>query len=303
MGDDAALVRPSRGHDLVVAVDAQVEDIHFQRRWSLPGDIGWRALAVNLSDLAAMGARPLACLSSLAAPPGWSDRELLAVHQGLIACGRKFRCPLIGGNISSTSRGSGLELHVTVLGEVPQGRALLRSGARPGDDIWVSGKIGEAATGLAALRKSGRRASSRAKRYLRPVPRLALGEALRKTGKIHAAIDVSDGLLADLNHLLDNGKRLGAYLELAEIPFAPFPARLTERSLLQHQQKLLSAGDDYELLFCAPPDAAAAIKRAAHSAHTMVCRIGKIEKRTGLRLATTGDNVLEYRGPKGWLHR
>ncbi|MEW6778088.1 MAG: thiamine-phosphate kinase, partial [Bdellovibrionota bacterium] len=287
IGDDAALLRPRPGYDLAICADALVEGIHFRRKWSAPVQIGWKALAVNLSDLAAMGARPIACLSSIAAPPSWSAKEILEIHRGIVRCGKKYGSPLVGGNCSRAPRGSAFEIHVTAVGEVPRGKALLRSGARAGDDVWVSGLVGEGARGLAVLQRGRPRDPSErraVRRYLAPDPRVGLGLALQMTGKVRAAIDISDGLLADLGHVLESSGGLGAVLESKALPLAvPGGIRLA-----------LSGGDDYELLFCAPPSARSAILKAARAAGVRVSRIGRIEKKSGLHLQLPGGRIVPY---------
>ncbi len=295
IGDDAALLRPRPGYDLAICADALVEGVHFRRKWSAPVQIGWKALAVNLSDLAAMGAKPIACLSSIAAPPSWSAKEILKIHRGIVRCGKKYGSPLVGGNCSRAPRGSAFEIHVTAVGEVPRGRALLRSGARAGDDVWVSGLVGEGARGLRVLQRGRSRNSSERRavqRYLAPEPRVGLGLLLQKTGKIRTAIDISDGLLSDLGHILESSGGLGVVLEPKALPLGiPGGIRLA-----------LSGGDDYELLFCAPSSARSAILKAARAAGARVSRIGRIEKKPGLRLQLPGGRIVPYQGPQGWRH-
>lgn len=301
IGDDAALVRPKPGFDLVAAADAQVEGVHFRRRRLKSAAIGWKALAVNLSDLAAMGAAPLACLSSVAAPASWSGEELLKIHQGIVACGRRYGCPLVGGNFSKAPPGSALQIHVTVLGEVGKGRALLRAGAGPGDDVWVSGRIGEAHAALRHLQNGGRPGAP-SRRHARPEPRLALGSALGAAGRVHACIDVSDGLVADLGHVLESSGNLGAVLDLGEIPLAGAARRALAQGGLAGVSPYLSGGEDYELLFCAPGSARRAVLAAARRARTKVARIGWIEKTPGVRLALPTGEIVPWRGAGGWRH-
>jgi len=185
IGDDAALLRPPAGEDLAATVDAVVEGVHFAADWA-PGDIGWKALAVNLSDLAAMGARPLWALCALAVPRGAAPGRLLAVGRGLAACARRFGVALAGGNVT---RAAELSLSVTALGSVGRGRALRRGGARPGDLLVVSGALGGAALGLHPLAPASAR-----RRQRRPEPRVALGRGLNIVARFilnnHGKLDI-----------------------------------------------------------------------------------------------------------------
>ncbi|QDX81917.1 thiamine-phosphate kinase [Denitratisoma sp. DHT3] len=267
VGDDAAILRPTPDTELVVSTDMLVEGTHF-----LPGadpeDLGWKTLAVNVSDLAAMGARPRWALLALALPAA-EEAWIAAFARGLFACADRFGIDLIGGD---TTRGP-RNLCVTIGGEVPAGKALRRSGARPGDDIWVSGRPGLAALGLALLQGRARLATDWQAGCLaalqRPQPRVDLGLALRDLAS--AAIDVSDGLLADLGHILEQSA-VSAVLEFERLPDAALAA-CPDRALAQNC--LLAGGDDYELLFTAPPARRAAI--ASLVAHgPALSRIGAI---------------------------
>ena len=201
IGDDAAVLAVRSGR-VVATTDAQVEGVHF--RWDLcrPDDVGWRAGAVNLSDLAAMGARPLALLAALEVPPAMPDRDVVAVMRGLARCGEAFGAGVVGGNLAA---GPAFAITVTALGEPPGDRVLSRSGALPGDSILVAGPIGTGAMGLDLLTRHpawARRFPALARAYRRPVPQVEAGLQLAGIEGVHAAIDVSDGLLADVGHVL-----------------------------------------------------------------------------------------------------
>ena len=287
IGDDCALLQPAPGMQLAVSTDLLVEGRHFFADVD-PAALGHKALAVNLSDLAAMGAEPLAFTLALALPPERAQDEawLAALAQGLFALADAHGCALVGGD---TTAGP-LTLCITVFGQVPAGHALRRDGARAGDDLWVSGTLGDARLALAALRGEttlppAALAAAR-QRLERPTPRLALGTALR--GIAHSAIDVSDGLAGDLGHIL-KASQVGAVIKVADasrlvaaralLASAEGPFGL--KSLLPF---ILTGGDDYELAFTAPPAARAAVQAAAQRAATPVTRIGRIEAEPGLRL-------------------
>jgi thiamine-monophosphate kinase len=271
VGDDAAVLAARRGTELVVTTDLLLAGRHFERD-AEPRALGHKALAVNLSDLAAMGAVPRWATLALALPRA-DPRWLAAFSAGFFALARRHRVDLVGGD---TTRGP-LAICVQAIGELPQGTALTRAGARPGDDVWVSGRLGDAALALAArrggLRLGARERALAARRLERPEPRVALGVRLR--GIASAAIDVSDGLLADLGHICERS-RVSAVIELARIPcLAALRARL---SLAAARAALLAGGDDYELCFTAPPGRRAAVERAAAAAGTRVSRIGAVER-------------------------
>jgi thiamine-monophosphate kinase len=279
-GDDCALISLSPGHQLAISTDTLNEGRHFLSTVD-PEALGHKALAVNLSDLAACGATPRAFTLALSLPRV-DDAWLAALARGLYALAERTGCELIGGD---TTQGP-LSLTVTVLGEVPAGQALLRSGARVGDDLWVSGEIGSARLALEVFR--GRVASAalgdpgafdtlrRAMEW--PEPRVALGQALR--GLATAAIDVSDGLLGDLQHLLDRSS-VGARLHVDAVPCATVVAGLAIES---RREMTLAGGDDYELLFTAPSGAETRVVAAGRQAGVPVTRIGRIELAPGLRL-------------------
>ncbi|OEY66638.1 thiamine-phosphate kinase [Marinobacter sp. X15-166B] len=270
-GDDCALQRLSPGTDLVFSTDTLVEGVHFPSGYN-PRQLGWRSLAVAASDLAAMGARPVCFTLALTLPvaaPEW----VAGYAHGLGEAAQAFGLVLAGGD---TTRGP-LTLTLQVHGEVPAGEALRRSGARPGDQVCVSGTLGAAAAALRWLAVAGPPADAAEvlARYHRPMPRLALGQALR--GLASAAIDVSDGLLADLTHILD-ASGVGARIDAAVVPVLPAVARLEgERA----QSLALSGGDDYELCVTISPARWQQLP-AAVQAHLTV--IGEITAETGLQL-------------------
>ncbi len=288
IGDDCALLQPPAGTHMAISSDMLVEGRHFFADVD-PRTLGHKALAVNLSDLAACGAEPLAFTLALALPQ-INEAWLAAFSQGLFALADLHGCELIGGD---TTRGP-LNICITVFGSVPapagKSQALLRSGAQPGDDIYVSGHLGDARLALEALRgkfdlPSALLQAAR-QRLEEPSPRIALGLALR--GLASAAMDLSDGLVGDIQHLLKASK-VGATLHtaaaldlLAARKHADWPsAGISDEAALTC---VLSGGDDYELLFTAPPSAAAALQAAARQSATPIHCIGRINAAPGLHL-------------------
>ena len=282
IGDDCALLQPAPGTQLAISSDMLVEGRHFFADVD-PAALGHKALAVNLSDLAACGARPLAFTLALSLPHA-NEAWLAGFARGLFALADAYDCQLIGGDTT----GGPLNICITVFGEVPvhegRSRALLRSGARAGDELWVSGTLGDARLALEALQ--GKRTLSPAvlqaarARLEQPTPRVALGLALR--GVASAALDVSDGLIGDLGHLLQ-ASGCGACIETA----LAAPLLAAQDVTLSEEERLalvLAGGDDYELLFTAPAAQGQALQAAAQSAATPVTRIGRIEAGPGLRL-------------------
>lgn len=279
VGDDAALIDPTPGCQTVVSCDMLVEGVHFLAGCAARA-LGHKALAVNLSDLAAMGATPRQALLGIALPVA-DEAWLAAFADGFAELAAATGVDWVGGD---TTRGP-LNLCVTVLGEVPCGQALLRRGARPGDDLWVSGTPGLAALGLAHLRGECRLAGdlldAALGRLHTPQPRLALGIALR--GVASACIDISDGLLADLGHLLRAADApLAAEVDRAALTMSA--AAAVDAGLLQ--RAVLSGGDDYELLFSAPPVRREALARLATATGVALTRIGRLLARSA---ATQGN--------------
>jgi len=270
-GDDAAVLRLAPGEELVATVDAVVEGVHFDRR-SSPADAGWKALAVNLSDLAAMGARPLFALVALGLPAGTPERTALGIARGLGACARAHRVAVVGGNVS---RARDLSVTVTALGAVAAGRAVLRAGARPGDLVAVTGTLGDAALGLRP-----RAAPALARRQRRPTPRVAAGVAL--AGLVRAAVDVSDGLAQDLGHLC-RASGVGARIGLRDLPLSPAYRRAALR-LADPWAPALSGGEDYELVVAVAPASLAAVRAAAARARTPLTVIGRFVRGKGVRV-------------------
>jgi thiamine-monophosphate kinase len=302
IGDDAALVTVPHGKQLAITTDTLIEGVHFPRE-TFPADIGYKALAVNLSDLAAMGARPAwftLCLSL----PAFSTAWLESFCSGLEELMRQQPITLIGGD---TTRGP-LSISIQAMGLVDSGCALRRDTARPGDDIYVSGRIGDAGVGLRVVQQKlavdGEALQTAVNRLNRPQPRNGLGEAL--TSLASACIDVSDGLMADMNHLLSKSQ-VGADIDLERVPIATalttgtVLARLgfADASPSSVRRFAVSAGDDYELCFTAPPAHRSQIELAAQQAGVTVTRFGAVTQAPGIFDSARGGEMIS---PLGYSH-
>jgi len=283
VGDDAAIVQARRGQELVVTTDMLVAGRHF-RHGADPEQLGHKALAVNLSDIAAMGATPRWATLALALPRA-NARWLAAFSRGFMRLARRHGLDLVGGD---TTRGP-LAVCVQIVGEVPRGRALRRDGARVGDDVWVSGTLGDAALAL-AVRRGRILAVPRERRALKlkldaPVPRVGLGIALR--GMARSAIDISDGLIADLGHICERS-RVAAVVQFDRLPVSAIMRRNLGRPAAR--AALLAGGDDYELVFTAGRSWRNAIARLAQRLRLKLTRIGRIARpRRGVPPVTVLD--------------
>ncbi|MDR1064542.1 MAG: thiamine-phosphate kinase [Azoarcus sp.] len=272
VGDDAALIGIAPGAQLAITTDTLVAGTHFFPD-AAPCDLGWKTLAVNLSDLAAMGAQPRWATLALTLP-GIDEDWIAAFADGFFDCAGRYGVDIVGGD---TTRGP-LAMTVTLFGETPAGAAITRSGGKPGDELWVSGQPGLAALGLAHLQGRVRLAdASRALAALHhPTPRIEPGLALR--GLAHAMIDISDGLAGDLGHLCERSG-LGATLDATALPMTALCETGVNKVLAR--QYLLAGGDDYELLFAAPPSARGNIEALAHRLGLPFTRIGHFAARAG----------------------
>jgi len=294
VGDDCALLEPVPGEQWAVSTDTLVESVHFLSSVD-PAALGHKALAVNLSDLAACGAEPRCFFLALALPKV-DEAWLAAFSGGMFALADAHRCVLAGGD--TTRSPQGVIITVTVMGSVPRGQALLRSGARPGDDVWVSGTLGDAAFGL-ALRQGGipvpADVRAAVERLERPQPQVGLGRALR--GVATAAIDISDGLLGDLGHIMERSA-VGARVEWNRIPRSD---ALRRQSEADQRRLALAGGDDYELLFTAPVGRRGEVERAAGDAGVAVTRIGAVTPTGRLELVDADGRSMDT-APRAFDH-
>ena len=281
IGDDCAVLTPTPGAGLVATTDLLLEGVHFRRRWAEPADIGWKALAVNLSDIAAMGGRPRWALVALACPAATMLEETEAFYTGALALGAEHGVALVGGDTSSSP--AGWLVNVTALGETT-GRPLLRSGARPGDVVAVTGALGRAAAGLAVLERGRAPAGVAADilaevtaAHLRPRPRVAEGLWLGAADGVTAMIDLSDGLATDLGHIAAESG-VGARVDLERLPIAPATGAVA-RALGEDPVTWATAGgEDYELLLTCAPTAFAGLDEG-------------LARSTGVRLSPIGEVV------------
>jgi thiamine-monophosphate kinase len=302
LADDAALVDCAPGRQLVVTVDAIVEGVHY-----LPDDppelVAQKLLRVNLSDLAAKGARPLHYLLTMALPARLGDDWVARFAAGLGADQLHYGVALLGGD--SVAAPGPAVLSLTALGDVAAGSAIRRSGARIGDRVWVSGTIGDAWLGLKVLRPDDDDLkglgpdcqTALIARYRLPEPRVALGQRL--VGIAHAMCDVSDGLVADLGHLCE-ASGVGATLSLPAVPLS-IAAKTSLAVGWVAAEALVTGGDDYELLFAAPPQASASIERLARDLDLPVTAIGTIEDGAGVRLRDAAGREVAVTS-SGWTH-
>jgi len=288
VGDDCALLQPGAGMQLAVSTDTLVADVHFFADAD-PQKLGWKCLAVNLSDLAAMGATPRWATLALTLPEV-DDDWLAAFASGLYGCADQFGVSLVGGD---TTQGA-LSLTLTIIGEVPPNQALRRDGARPGDEIWVSGTLGDAALALAALQGrvtlTDADLATLAARLHAPAPRIDLGLALR--GLASSAIDVSDGLLADLGHILSRSG-VGAVVEYAHLPLGEILHDYTAHPAFD--DCVLSGGDDYELCFTTPAAHHQALDQIAARLSLRLTAIGSILAEPGLTVRDAQGQPLDIR--------
>jgi thiamine-monophosphate kinase len=297
IGDDAAVVEPARNHLEVLTTDAAIEGVHFDRRYVDAGSIGHRALAANLSDLAAMGATPRAALLSLALPQALPLAELDALLRGLLDLAAAHRLPLVGGNVTRSP--GPLVVDVTLTGAVKRRKVLTRGGGRPGDELYVTGTVGGAAAGLAWLqRQAGAAAPTTSDdaigdavaRFLRPEPRLRFGVIAGRTRAASAAIDLSDGL-ADAVRQVAEASGTGALVEAEACPVHPAGRAVFGPAPEAVLRSALTGGEDYELLLAVPRRATRRLAAAARLARLAVTRIGALTPDPAVRLRVDGHEV------------
>jgi thiamine-monophosphate kinase len=319
IGDDAAVLRPERNRADVITTDALVEGVHFDRAYVPPAAIGHKALAVNLSDLAAMGAEPRAALLSLVLPPALPVEDLDGILDGLLALAASHGVALVGGNVARSP--GPLVVDVTATGVVKPRRVLTRSGARPGDDIYVSGEVGLAAAGLELCQRragasrevspssswnpalagleSDEAQASCIERFLRPEPRMRVGRLLARSGVVTSCIDLSDGL-ADAVEQVAAASRAGAIIEADAIPVPAIAQAVLGVRAGGWLEAAIAGGEDYELLFTSPPRRRRALSGVLQHAQGVACtKIGRVtrDRRLVLRRGAVDEAL-----PAGFAH-
>jgi thiamine-monophosphate kinase len=299
IGDDAAIVVPERNRLEVLSVDALVEGVHFDRAFTPPDAIGHRALAVNLSDLAAMGAAPRLCLLSLALPPAWPVQDFDAMIAGLAALAARHGVHVAGGNLTKSP--GPLFIDVTVSGAVKRRQALTRSGARAGDELYVTGSLGAAAAGLRMLQSGSALtpANPCVRRFLYPEPRVQTGKLLGRNRAAGACVDLSDGLADGIRRLADRSG-VGAIIDAEALPIEPAARQWFEALGADPTVAAITGGDDYELLFTVRPRSRGRLRGAMRHAGTSLTRIGvcTADRSLVMRGAPAGDQPV----PAGYSH-
>lgn len=290
IGDDAAILKVRSGHELLVTTDFTLQGIHFRREWHSPQVAGRRCLTRGLSDIAAMGGEPLTAFLSLAVPRGLPQKWVDGFLHGLLELAKEFRITLAGGDTAESP--SGVLADIVVIGSVPRGKAILRSGARPGDAIYVTGELGGGSAALRDLLARKRVRSQDFPRHFHPVPRVAIGKILRARNLATAMIDLSDGLSTDLTHLCEESG-VGAEIFASELP----RARVGRKHRLVHVELALHGGEDYELLFTAP----ARLRIPRSIAGVPITPIGRMTRNRKILLRRE-DGSLKKLEPKGWQH-
>jgi len=274
IGDDAAVLEPEKNRLEVLSVDALVEGVHFDRAFTPPHAIGHRALAVNLSDLAAMGATPRVCLVSLALPSAFAIADFDAMIDGLVALARRHRVHVAGGNLTRSP--GPLIVDITVAGTVKRRQVLTRNGARPGDELYVSGSIGAAAAGLDMLKQHAADPATNnpcVTRYLYPQPRVRMGMLIARNRAASAGVDLSDGL-ADAVHQIAQASGVGAVVDAEAIPIEPEAREWFAGRADDPLRSSITGGDDYELLVAVRPRVARRLGAALRHGEAPLTRIG-----------------------------
>ncbi|BDI31055.1 thiamine-monophosphate kinase [Capsulimonas corticalis] len=299
IGDDAAIFETPAGRQSVVTTDMLVEQVHFRRDWSDPYSIGWKSAAVNLSDIAAMGAEPTLAFLSIAFSQGESVETLDRIYDGFSDCLNRYGARLAGGDTNSTP--DGMVISVTLMGSVKSGQAFTRSGARPGDVLLVTGALGDSAAGLGLLQKYGLARSEKVDKDLinlhrRPQPRVMISRVLAETGQVRAAMDLSDGLLRDVSKLCA-ASQVGVRIDTAQLPISNATQNAAKMLAQDPTLLALQGGEDYELLVAVAPESVDAVREAVPS----LTVIGEILKSGRRIVAANGVDDLDP-GAGGWDH-
>ncbi len=293
IGDDTSVTVQKAGRALLATTDVLIEGIHFKPDFTTPYLLGKKSLSISLSDIAAMGGEPLFALISLGLPSATKKKFLDELYRGISDCAKRFGAVIAGGNTSGIK--GGIMVATTVIGEMPANEVVYRSGARPGDTIYVTGTIGDSALGLTELKRNGIKSLSKgpfkraASRHLDPAPRLRAGRSLASKRLAHSMIDISDGLTLDLDRVCEQSG-VGAIIELARVPISAEMRRYAASSKKDWARLVLSGGEDYELLFTSSANLAE-IEGLGRKTDTMITPIGRIVAKGGKgRLTIIGLN-------------
>jgi thiamine-monophosphate kinase len=292
IGDDAAVVEPERNRLDVLSVDALVEGVHFDRAFTPPDAIGHRALAVNLSDLAAMGASPRLCLLSFVLPARWPLGDFDAMLDGLLTLAARHRIHVAGGNLARSP--GPLVIDITVSGTIKRRQIATRSGASPGDELYVTGSLGAAAAGLEMLRQLGASSDPCTTRYLYPEPRVRLGQLVARNRAATACVDLSDGL-ADAVHRLAEASGIGAIVDEDTLPIDPSARDWFDRHSGDASLRAVTGGDDYELLLAVSPRSRRRLAQVTRHAGTPLTRIGVCTAERAVVLRRGQDGQMQDR--------
>jgi thiamine-monophosphate kinase len=289
IGDDAAVFKLSSRHYQLFTEDLLVEGVHFRRGsprdWQ---DLGWKSLAVNLSDIAAMGGKPLGAVLGLALPKKTKFAEIEAFYRGLAEASRLFACPIVGGDTNASL--SGVSIAVALIGETRKS-PLLRRGAKAGEGLWVTGELGSAALGWTARRRRiGGASAAFQRRHARPTPRLEWGQALAASGMVSSAMDLSDGLAGDLPHLAQASK-VGFVVDIDLLPRSKAFLSLCKKLKVSEEKLAVSGGEDYELLFTVAGSRENRFREYCRRQRIAVTRIGEATSKRGLEWRRAGKKI------------
>lgn len=298
IGDDAAILKNSPGKLLIFTTDTMMEKVHFDLRYCSFKDVGWKSMAANLSDIAAMGGAPLAGLVSLGLPKRIKVEQVLKLYSGMKILSTKFKCPIVGGDIFFSPQG--VVVTISLLGEVERNLFKTRGGARVGDLIYVTGDLGEAEAGLRILRKSNKKKISITKKHLTPCPRIAESRLLIKNLRISSMIDISDGLSSDLHHICEESNK-GALIYAEKIPISQRITKVCKSLNLSPLNLALSSGEEYELLFTLSPGDEEKLRRVTKG-RFKVTLIGKIRnKNEGVKILDLDGKIRNLK-KTGYIH-
>lgn len=296
IGDDAAVLIPPEGYDLLITTDSMIEERHFLREAFLPKEVGRRAMVQNISDVGAMGGIPYSATISLCLPEGFFIEDVIGLYEGFLEELLPFEAPIVGGNITA---GATLEIHITMLGIVERGKAIRRSGAKDGDAILVTGFPGQAALGLTLLKNGYFQYKGLIDAYLRPKHRAIEARKLFEADILHAMIDISDGLLGDLRHICEESK-VGAMVMVDRLPRTEEMLKASRELRVDLYKTILGPSDDYEILFTLDKKDVDVAKNILREEGLNVSTIGEITAREGIVLRS--DKKELYWEMKGWDH-